>query len=317
MTSAKLEYEKGNFGPILSQSDPADFELKLFATLFQCEPIYIFERLQKELDNLQNSKQKLRLLLLKCMQLHTFQKHEISSQQLKHIPNNSFLTGKMDDFYLSTHRYLLALDKIKLMEKYTPDIGLSIIGDSHLISISNAIEFELGFSTYLPGITLRGLCSPFENSYKSAVRNAMAMHQRKNNIVLSIGEIDQRVSYKHAIKGASQDYGAYLSSLLKSIDIAIDYLMSLKAPHQTLYAMALPRFDANLVEETHSGLENINLISDQVAMYSQTFHSKCESVGIRLLGKDYFQSEDAHKNLLDHAHFHPDSYKSIFRSEFG
>lgn len=140
----------------------------------------------------------------------------------------------------------------------------------------------------------------------------LAIHQRKNDVVLSIGEIDQRVSYKHAIKNARDGYDSYLSSLLKGIDYAIDYVASLRAPHQKFYAVALPSFDANLLDIGQSEQKNVNLVSDQISKDSERYHEKCESVGIEILGKNLLQNSSVHSHLLDHAHFHPEIYKMIF-----
>lgn len=312
MISAKLEYEKGNFEPILASAKETDSNLKLFALLFQCEPSHIFEQLQYYLGMLESSQQKARLLILKCMQLHTISQHDIASQQLKHIPKNSYLTGEMDDFYLSTHRYLSALDDIGPVDKFSPEINFSIIGDSHIISMLNGVEFQPGYATYLPGITLRGLSNPIDNSYKAALRNAMAMHQRKDHLIFSIGEIDQRVSYKKAIKNTKKNYKAYLHSLLQVVDNAIDYLESLRAPYQELYVMALPSFDANLIDADQLTKENLTLVSDHVAKYSENFHNKCRSSGISILGESELQNCDIHSHLLDHAHFNPGIYRTIF-----
>lgn len=307
-----LNYESGRLlDSIDSPTSPR--QQKFFATLFTCDNRYIFEYVSRYVDTEEKDGWMARLLALKSVMLHCIGQHSSANQQARIVATAlSELGDGMDTFYQSLVQYLVKISELDLDPNKLAPMGTAIIGDSHTVSISQVINGASEGITYLPGITLRGLSSPFQNSYQKAMLNAAAVHQRKNRVLFSVGEIDQRLSYQIGIKNLANNYDSYLDRLFETLRKGLEKIASLKCPYQEFFVLSLPPFDAALVSKNSLSDEQTQKIVAQIENYGRIYEETAESLGIRVIGRSVMRYGTPHSNLLDHAHFHPSVYESIF-----
>lgn len=307
---SRLHYESGTFQEVLRRSK--NYQQIFFSAFFTCDPLYIDHFISEQVKGEIPADWLARLVTLKCVFMHCHGEHDAANRQIKQVKKALRPRGdKLDDFYLSLARYLDRLAQTDRVERVALTNGLSFIGDSHLVSISHVIDAKSETFTYLPGLTLRGLSAPYPNSYRVALLNAVCMQQRRDHVLFSLGEIDQRFSYGGALENLRGNYELYLEKLYLTMEAGLGHVAALRCPYQTFYLMALPAFNTELLPAGDHAEADIEIVKNHINEYARRFIETGEALGFVVVGKEQLTMGSPHHFLLDHAHFSPSLYQSV------
>jgi hypothetical protein len=221
-----------------------------------------------------------------------------------------------NDFFYSMWRFIA----LSLSTKVNSDNNISqqfldkttIIGDSHLLGINASLGDQAGQNFYLPGLRLSLLSSNIENMKIVGFRNAIAASYSKENLIISVGEIDFRSLPAKLQKAADRQV------VTKHMELFIEYafkkIKKLVGVHQEILLIAPPPPNdlGNAFDDRDGIQENYMRLVDYFVTQAHTFDFKV----IQYSGVVDTCGWMEKSNLVDHAHFKPIRYLNLIKTAY-
>ena len=300
-------FESGDFKNCNEKKLPTF--LRLFFFWYQCNQGYIVRNLlelDKDVKTSSAWKNRIRIFLALLM-LHREEKGW--EKLIKTINPNELECGDSHySFFASLYNIILKNSEIIVTEQKSGR-SISLIGDSHTVSMSRVFSKDNRFDIYyLPGIMLKGICSKLNNSYKQALIEAFSISQRKNKIILSIGEIDQRYLYlKEESLLKNEEKKKKLNKIMAN---SFNFIESILNPSIETKINLLPPFHSKMLKSE----SNKNLTEDSINHFNELFYKHSKKIGLSLPQDEtsIFESEINYSPfLIDHTHVSPLLYSQL------
>ena len=286
-----INYLRGDFEKCI-EDQHCPFYYRLNSVMYSCDHLFIARSLEKLLstDTLVEpwySRVKIYKgavhLLRKQM---TLAKDCIETVDTKSVIEQYDTPAK---FFRSLYEHLSELLKFEA----TGANKVALVGDSHVFSISYSVSEEFP-PVYIPSIQMKFVGQGRSSYLESALLNALTVCQKHDQIVISIGEIDQRFLYVDA---------ADLDAFERSLDNYLNFLVDNTFHWQKIKLVALPAFNERLFEMATIKSEPEKDVRDRLNTSMDLFNTKAIKKGFDLVERD-----NSDEKLLDAAHYHPSAY---------
>lgn len=315
------DFQIGNISGILNNPSHSD-SMKMFAALSTCDNSGIINysnllRSNKLIDPLCEIK-----ILIFAASISLVAKKRIECVEILNSlgpPSIQKVKGWQQNFFYSTWQLLV------LQLQTTPNsyINLNeienndkkfIIGDSHIFGMVPGLINESTYSfTYIPGLRYSLVSSPQDNLKKVAVRNALANSYEFDQVIFSIGEIDTRSLLIDLFNNRYYTIKNSIKYFKNIFSDTFDYITKNLSRNQELKIIVPPppfKIDKKFNDESKLSLfrdvhaEVINELKNML----QYYHIKYLEYPKKITSPDGYVADNF---LIDHAHFHQDTYMEI------
>lgn len=230
-----------------------------------------------------------------------------------------------DEFYLAIHADLVQIfsetprhwvEGQRLFEagKLHP---ICVLGDSHVLAAGwgyGTCWFSRPF--YIPGIQMYQLASRYHNRSKSGLINTMQSLDRANHIILSVGEIDYRLTTKRNLAVKNRYEAPQITSLAelnRVIDVeknkifrAVEFVSNSFSPGQKCSWLSIPLPKIQRLRSASLSEVEIELETKLIAHLNDFLRMACEKNGLGFIDteqeasdQDWF-SDGVHKKHSFH-----------------
>lgn len=286
-----LNYFKGNFDQCINDQF-CPFYYRLNSILYSCDHGFIARSLAKLSESEQVKEPWLSRVFIYKAAIHLLrQQPKETADALLYVDNTSILN--FDDtpgvFFKSLYVQLSALQPCVQMG--SENVGL--IGDSHIFSLSYWVS-KIFPPVYIPALQLKYVGQGRESYIEIALSNALTISQKNEELIISIGEIDQRNLYTQPNK---------LSAYNQILDRGLEWIVDNIQKWQTVRFVELPSFNRQLwIKLGNANIEEME-INQVVNEFQHNFGLKVQSLGSNLVKRNSKTCK-----LIDDAHYHPTAY---------
>ncbi|HAB37405.1 MAG TPA: hypothetical protein DCE52_05310 [Rhodobacteraceae bacterium] len=169
----------------------------------------------------------------------------------------------------------------------------AVLGDSHIIGFTHV--YKNGRFIYIPGIRLSLLSSPQQNLKLVGLRNFFLHHYTSRNILINVGEIDVRSYFVNGRNSGSDGYEMLTSQTVK----AFEAIAEVAGRHQKVTMVVPP---CRRLEDPKMWRKYLN--------YAELFKTEAVLKGFSVIEYPFCSEAD----LIDHAHFFPDTYQHVLQT---
>lgn len=303
-------------GDILSICNSSEIlaDARAFAALSSCDYEFICKCIGNILSSDATKDQKVKAaLLLTANHLTSGNNKKRAREVFSKIKNEtSEVSGWQSDLFANLAQiFLTYLDPkyANLLKKKSSELGGKIlIGDSHVICIAGINASFFDQVTYIPGVQMKNLTSPQPNLKRLGLENSFSFSYELKNLYFSIGEIDYRLA-KLCLRDDIALASTQFDTIKRCIRPFIQYINSLKAPHQNLNFILPPVFwDSSSMSEYTDKFLRVNYDECDIIFSEEVKKSSANLIKYKLPSRGIVIDND----LIDHAHFKPPIYAELF-----
>ena len=187
----------------------------------------------------------------------------------------------------------------------TLDGRLAVVGDSHTLGLASGSRSLWTRGYYLPGLRLSHLSSPTGNLKIVGLQNALALSYDCESIIISVGEIDTRMTFKKAEQEPDL-LPELVTKLNVNISPAMERINSASAPSQRIKLIVPPSPNIKVTDLTSQ-----EKIQEAYGLFKRSFIGECTKYGFSAIEYGSVYEDNKNEYLLDHAHFVPEVYYDL------
>ena len=237
-------------------------------------------------------------------------------------------SGVNGEFYKSAHFHLGKLVNLRAtalrqgISHNSDKYKHILLGDSHVLSAGWSEFSGLLKHRYIPGVQLSHLASRVNNIFKTGFEAGFASSFSSKFVVISVGEIDYRVSRTRRL---DRDYRSYTQTVAdieavlhtqkKVVEAAIKFITSLARPDQRLFFIGLPGPNPFLMDAFDLSARECEFEEQLIFRLNDFIDGFCKEFDIVFIPRavnDVNLATSNERLYLDKKHFRPEIYEDMF-----